>query len=184
MVRSDTSTSRIGGLLLAWAPPLGALSAAALALCTGSVSTTALVSLLVLYALSALGGMAADRALIAPPRLRPALAACSGLIGRGASPWLLFGLLAPAVVVAATDHTLAGALDGLLWGGLVRLFLIQHIIGAAGSACPLWQPRGPALGPGAASAALPGLARPLALLPALTRLRGALRPPRARARPS
>ncbi|MDR6116517.1 MULTISPECIES: fatty acid desaturase [unclassified Sphingomonas] len=40
--------------------------------------------------------------------------------------WILLGLLAPALVCGLISHSLAGALTGFLWGGLLRIFLVDH----------------------------------------------------------
>ena len=60
--------------------------------------------------------------------------------------WLLLGLLAPALVVGAITRSPLGALEGLLWGGLLRLFLIQHVIWSINSVCHLWGDRPHATG--------------------------------------
>jgi stearoyl-CoA desaturase (delta-9 desaturase) len=45
------------------------------------------------------------------------------------------GLLLPALIGFALSGTLAGALTGLLWGGLVRIFLLHHITWSINSVC-------------------------------------------------
>jgi stearoyl-CoA desaturase (Delta-9 desaturase) len=40
--------------------------------------------------------------------------------------WILLGLLIPALVDGLWQMSCVGALQGLLWGGLVRIFLVHH----------------------------------------------------------
>jgi len=49
--------------------------------------------------------------------------------------WPFIGLLAPALFGLLVTRTADGALLGLLWGGLVRLFLTQHLSWGVNSAC-------------------------------------------------
>lgn len=55
--------------------------------------------------------------------------------------WLLLGLAGPALAVGLATASLYGALEGLLWGGLVRLLLIQHVIWSINSVCHIWGAR-------------------------------------------
>ena len=57
-------------------------------------------------------------------------------IGR-AFPWLaLLSLLIPTVAGwALHDFTAAGALRGLVWGGLVRIFFVHHVTWSVNSVC-------------------------------------------------
>jgi stearoyl-CoA desaturase (delta-9 desaturase) len=41
--------------------------------------------------------------------------------------WLLLGFLIPAVVGGLVSGTLMGALLGFLWGGLLRVFMMNHV---------------------------------------------------------
>jgi stearoyl-CoA desaturase (delta-9 desaturase) len=51
-------------------------------------------------------------------------------------PWLvLAGLLIPAALGFALTGTLVGALTGLLWGGLVRVFMVHHVTWSVNSIC-------------------------------------------------
>ncbi len=50
-------------------------------------------------------------------------------------------LAAPTLIAWAITGTLAGALGGLIWGGLVRVFVLQHSTFAVNSACHLWGKR-------------------------------------------
>ncbi len=47
----------------------------------------------------------------------------------------LAGFVAPAVVLGAIYGTWQGALSGLLWGGFVRLFLVNHVVWSINSIC-------------------------------------------------
>jgi hypothetical protein len=89
-------------LLLAWAAPLGAVAAAVLSFWTGGVHVLALACTVVLFALAA-RGVAVDRHAL--------------------------GFLGPALLVGLVTTSGLGALEGLLWGGFVRMFLLLHILG-------------------------------------------------------
>ena len=52
--------------------------------------------------------------------------------------WIVLGLAIPAVLGGVLTGTWAGALLGLLWGGLVRVFLVHHVTWSVNSACHLW----------------------------------------------
>jgi len=52
--------------------------------------------------------------------------------------WVFLGLLIPAVLGGVLTGTWTGALMGLLWGGLVRIFLGHHITWSINSVCHLW----------------------------------------------
>ena len=47
--------------------------------------------------------------------------------------WIALGLVIPAVLGGAIAGTWLGALNGLLWGGFVRMFIVHHIYYANGS---------------------------------------------------
>ncbi|WP_322750125.1 MULTISPECIES: acyl-CoA desaturase [unclassified Frankia] len=47
--------------------------------------------------------------------------------------WVLLGLLLPALVGGLVYQSWEGAVSGLLWGGLVRIFVLEHIIWAINS---------------------------------------------------
>jgi stearoyl-CoA desaturase (delta-9 desaturase) len=55
--------------------------------------------------------------------------------------WVLLGLLFPAALGGLLSGTWTGALTGLLWGGLVRIFLGHHITWSINSVCHLWGSR-------------------------------------------
>ena len=89
--------------LRVWCAPLGALAAALLSFWTGGVHLAALAVLAALYLVSILrGGRARDP-------LGP-----------------LAGFLAPTIAVGVLTLGPLGALEGLLWGGFVRVFLIEQ----------------------------------------------------------
>jgi stearoyl-CoA desaturase (delta-9 desaturase) len=48
---------------------------------------------------------------------------------------VLLGLLIPAGLGYLLDGTLKGALTGLLWGGLVRIFMLHHVTWSINSVC-------------------------------------------------
>jgi stearoyl-CoA desaturase (Delta-9 desaturase) len=49
--------------------------------------------------------------------------------------WVALGLVIPFLIGWAVAGTLAGALTALLWGGLVRIFLLHHVTFAINSLC-------------------------------------------------
>jgi stearoyl-CoA desaturase (delta-9 desaturase) len=55
--------------------------------------------------------------------------------------WVGAGLLVPAVLGGLLTGTWMGALLGLLWGGLVRIFLLHHVTWSVNSVCHLWGSR-------------------------------------------
>lgn len=52
--------------------------------------------------------------------------------------WLILGLVLPAVAGGVLTGTWSGVLLGLLWGGLVRIFLVHHVTWSVNSVCHLW----------------------------------------------
>jgi len=52
--------------------------------------------------------------------------------------WVLFGLLAPALICGLLTMSWFGALLGFLWGGLVRILFVHHITWSVNSVCHLW----------------------------------------------
>jgi stearoyl-CoA desaturase (Delta-9 desaturase) len=52
--------------------------------------------------------------------------------------WVVLGLLLPAVLGGVITLSWAGVWTGLIWGGLVRLFLVHHVTWSVNSACHLW----------------------------------------------
>ena len=55
--------------------------------------------------------------------------------------WVTLGLLLPAVAGGLISGTWLGAGLGLLWGGLVRVFLVHHLTWSINSVCHLWGQR-------------------------------------------
>lgn len=55
--------------------------------------------------------------------------------------WVLLGLLAPAAAGGWIHGTWIGALNGLLWGGVVRLFVLEHVIWSINSFLHKFGPR-------------------------------------------
>lgn len=56
--------------------------------------------------------------------------------------WLvLAGLVLPAAVAGLITLSWSGVLLGLLWGGLVRMFLVHHVTWSVNSVCHLWGSR-------------------------------------------
>lgn len=51
--------------------------------------------------------------------------------------WVLLGLALPAAVGGVVTGSLAGAASGLLWGGLVRIFVVHHLVWSVNSFCHL-----------------------------------------------
>src|SRR5213078_4449543 len=57
-------------------------------------------------------------------------------IGRGFPLLVLISLLAPTVAgYVLHGFTLDGALRGLVWGGLVRIFFVHHVTWSVNSVC-------------------------------------------------
>jgi stearoyl-CoA desaturase (Delta-9 desaturase) len=56
-------------------------------------------------------------------------------ISRHFVPLLIVGLALPAFAGYLASGTLAGAATGLLWGGLVRVFLVHHVTWSVNSLC-------------------------------------------------
>lgn len=52
--------------------------------------------------------------------------------------WVVFGLALPAILGGVITQSWAGFWTGLIWGGLVRLFLVHHVTWSVNSACHLW----------------------------------------------
>lgn len=62
-------------------------------------------------------------------------------INRTQHIWVLTGLLLPAVLNGLIVGTWMGVLQGLLWGGLVRIFVGQQVVNATNSICHLFGTR-------------------------------------------
>jgi stearoyl-CoA desaturase (delta-9 desaturase) len=52
--------------------------------------------------------------------------------------WVALGLLIPALLGGLLTGTWSGALLGLVWGGLARIFLVHHVTWSVNSVCHLW----------------------------------------------
>ena len=52
--------------------------------------------------------------------------------------WVALGILAPALAVGLYRHTWSGFVSGMLWGGLARIFLMQHVTWSINSVCHVW----------------------------------------------
>jgi stearoyl-CoA desaturase (Delta-9 desaturase) len=52
--------------------------------------------------------------------------------------WIALGLAIPGVVGGLVKMSWAGVWTGLVWGGLVRIFLVHHVTWSVNSACHLW----------------------------------------------
>ena len=52
--------------------------------------------------------------------------------------WILIGLAIPAILGGLLANSWIGFWTGLIWGGLVRVFLVHHVTWSVNSACHLW----------------------------------------------
>jgi stearoyl-CoA desaturase (delta-9 desaturase) len=52
--------------------------------------------------------------------------------------WIAASLLIPAVLGGVLTATWMGAVFGLIWGGLARIFLVHHVTWSVNSVCHLW----------------------------------------------
>jgi len=52
--------------------------------------------------------------------------------------WAIMGLLIPGVIAGLITMTWTGALLGVLWGGLVRVFFVHHVTWSINSVCHVW----------------------------------------------
>jgi len=55
--------------------------------------------------------------------------------------WMILGLALPAALGGLLTGSWMGVLTGLIWGGLVRMFLVHHITWSVNSAGHLWGSR-------------------------------------------
>ncbi|MEZ6241928.1 MAG: acyl-CoA desaturase [Phycisphaerales bacterium] len=55
--------------------------------------------------------------------------------------WVLVSLAIPTILGGIITMTWTGALLGLAWGGLVRIFLVHHITWSINSVCHIWGTR-------------------------------------------
>jgi stearoyl-CoA desaturase (delta-9 desaturase) len=49
--------------------------------------------------------------------------------------WVVFGLLLPAFIAGVITQSWGGAFNGLIWGGLFRIFLLDHMTWTINSIC-------------------------------------------------
>jgi stearoyl-CoA desaturase (Delta-9 desaturase) len=52
--------------------------------------------------------------------------------------WIVVGLAIPALIGGLVKGSWLGVWTGLIWGGLVRIFLVHHVTWSVNSACHLW----------------------------------------------
>jgi stearoyl-CoA desaturase (Delta-9 desaturase) len=52
--------------------------------------------------------------------------------------WVVLGFAIPAVLGGVITLSWGGVWTGLIWGGLVRLFVVHHVTWSVNSACHLW----------------------------------------------
>ncbi len=55
--------------------------------------------------------------------------------------WVVLGLLIPGAVAGVITGSWLGALLGVLWGGLVRVFFVHHMTWSINSVCHIWGSR-------------------------------------------
>jgi len=55
--------------------------------------------------------------------------------------WVMLGLLLPAAIAGLITMTWTGALLGLVWGGLARIFIVHHLTWSINSVCHIWGAR-------------------------------------------
>jgi stearoyl-CoA desaturase (delta-9 desaturase) len=55
--------------------------------------------------------------------------------------WVVVSLFIPAVLGGLLTRTWGGAWSGLVWGGLVRIFVVHHVTWSINSVCHLWGTR-------------------------------------------
>ena len=52
--------------------------------------------------------------------------------------WVAIGLVLPGLIAWAVTGTITGGLLGVLWGGVVRVFVVHHVTWSVNSVCHLW----------------------------------------------
>jgi stearoyl-CoA desaturase (delta-9 desaturase) len=55
--------------------------------------------------------------------------------------WVALGLVIPTVLGGVLTMSWTGAVLGLIWGGLVRVFLVHHVTWSVNSVCHIWGSR-------------------------------------------
>jgi stearoyl-CoA desaturase (delta-9 desaturase) len=59
-------------------------------------------------------------------------------VGRHYFKWVVLGLVLPGLAGWAIEGSLQGFLEGVLWGGLLRLFVTYHLTNGINSAAHMW----------------------------------------------
>jgi stearoyl-CoA desaturase (delta-9 desaturase) len=52
--------------------------------------------------------------------------------------WVGMGVLIPGVILGLIYHSWYGVISGVVWGGLLRICLLQHVTWSINSVCHLW----------------------------------------------
>ncbi len=52
--------------------------------------------------------------------------------------WIILGFVIPGVLGGVISLSWGGVWTGLIWGGLVRIFIVHHVTWSINSACHLW----------------------------------------------
>lgn len=52
--------------------------------------------------------------------------------------WMIAGWMVPGIIAGVIVHSWMGALSGVIWGGLVRTFLLHHVTWSINSVCHVW----------------------------------------------
>ncbi len=55
--------------------------------------------------------------------------------------WIALGLAVPGAILGAYYHSWHGVISGVIWGGLVRICLMQHVTWSINSVCHVWGTR-------------------------------------------
>jgi stearoyl-CoA desaturase (Delta-9 desaturase) len=55
--------------------------------------------------------------------------------------WVGLGVILPGALVGFWTHSWAGFVSGAVWGGFVRIFLMQHVTWSINSVCHVWGAR-------------------------------------------
>ncbi|MEX0731420.1 MAG: fatty acid desaturase [Aquisalimonadaceae bacterium] len=59
-------------------------------------------------------------------------------IGRHYFKWVVLGIVLPGLIGLAVEKAWSGFLEGMLWGGFLRLFVTYHLTNAINSAAHMW----------------------------------------------
>jgi stearoyl-CoA desaturase (Delta-9 desaturase) len=55
--------------------------------------------------------------------------------------WVFFGIVLPGAIVGLWTQSWAGFFSGMIWGGVVRICLLQHVTWSINSICHVWGKR-------------------------------------------